>query len=326
MLYDIIGDIHGHYHELALLLDKLGYDLNETNLTCRAPKGVKALFVGDFIDRGPHNRSTVDLVRNMCDTGQALAVMGNHEFNAVLWATPHPDKPGKFLRKHSESNDRQHRVFLNEVGENSAWHKEAIAWFKTLPIYLKLDKIHIIHACWHATAYETLQLGGCVSQDGRITPKGWISASSKASPYFAPFEMLLKGPEEDLCEGLSYYDPEGTLRTKARLAWWRENVRTLGEAYASLPADTYFAKAEYDPCSINHESLTLRQCIQTLPQDEKIFIGHIWENGAPRPLSDKVCCVDYSIAKNGKLTAYRVDPQRPELCSEKFVWVEKLRR
>jgi predicted MPP superfamily phosphohydrolase len=94
-MYDLIGDIHGHADELAQLLETLGYDKS---------RGVyrhserKVIFLGDFIDRGPKIRQTLEIVRPMVEAGDALAVMGNHEFNALAYHTEDPDEPGKFLR------------------------------------------------------------------------------------------------------------------------------------------------------------------------------------------------------------------------------------
>jgi hypothetical protein len=47
----------------------------------------------------------------MREAGTASAVLGNHEFNAIAWATPNDD--GGFLRKHSEKNASQHAEFLS---------------------------------------------------------------------------------------------------------------------------------------------------------------------------------------------------------------------
>ena len=49
MIYDIIGDIHGHANKLAGLLDKLGYI--HDGISHIAPHGHQAIFIGDFIDR-----------------------------------------------------------------------------------------------------------------------------------------------------------------------------------------------------------------------------------------------------------------------------------
>ncbi len=89
-MYDIIGDIHGHADELVELLELLGYQC--PNGIYRHPTRT-AVFVGDFIDRGPQIREVLSLVRPMCESGNALAVMGNHEFNALAYHTPDPASP-----------------------------------------------------------------------------------------------------------------------------------------------------------------------------------------------------------------------------------------
>lgn len=80
MNYDIIGDIHGHAGALKALLADLGYV--EKGRTWSHPDR-QAIFLGDFIDRGPRQVETVDIVRRMVDAGNAQAVMGNHELNAI---------------------------------------------------------------------------------------------------------------------------------------------------------------------------------------------------------------------------------------------------
>ena len=62
------------------------------------------IFVGDFIDRGPDQREVLRIVRSMCEAGAAKAVMGNHEFNAIGWATR--GDGDRFLREHSCKNTR----------------------------------------------------------------------------------------------------------------------------------------------------------------------------------------------------------------------------
>ncbi|TQE90229.1 MAG: hypothetical protein FKY71_20485 [Spiribacter salinus] len=83
-MYDIVGDIHGHASRLEQLLERMGYKRDVKSW--RHPDR-QAIFVGDFIDRGPEQIETYRLVRAMLDRGAALAVMGNHEFNAVAFKT-----------------------------------------------------------------------------------------------------------------------------------------------------------------------------------------------------------------------------------------------
>ncbi len=85
-MYDLIGDIHGHAEQLETLLQKLGYKKEQG--IYKHPDKRKAIFVGDFIDRGPQIREALHLVKDMCDVGHALAIMGNHEYNAICFHTP----------------------------------------------------------------------------------------------------------------------------------------------------------------------------------------------------------------------------------------------
>jgi protein phosphatase len=75
--FDIIGDVHGCYDELAALLEKLGYRIEGHTLT--PPEGRKAVFVGDLVDRGPKTPDVLRLVMGMVESGTALCVPGNHD-------------------------------------------------------------------------------------------------------------------------------------------------------------------------------------------------------------------------------------------------------
>ena len=144
--YDIIGDVHGQARKLVGLLHKLGYRRSEGAWS--HPEQT-AIFVGDLIDRGPHQLATIDIVHPMVESGAAHCILGNHEFNAIAWSTPDPDAPGEFLRRRDRpSNRAQHRAFLSEV-ENTARHDELIAWFKTLPLWLDFGEVRVVHACWN---------------------------------------------------------------------------------------------------------------------------------------------------------------------------------
>ena len=84
-MYDLIGDIHGHAKELIMLLKKLGYKNNRGFF--EHSKGRKVIFLGDYIDRGKEEEKVIDIVKGMVDNNQALAILGNHEYNAICYAT-----------------------------------------------------------------------------------------------------------------------------------------------------------------------------------------------------------------------------------------------
>ena len=67
-----IGDIHGSLGSLERLMEKINPDLQQDQL----------LFVGDYIDRGPHSKGVVDYIihlKNLAPPGQVICLKGNHE-------------------------------------------------------------------------------------------------------------------------------------------------------------------------------------------------------------------------------------------------------
>ena len=70
--YDIIGDIHGHADALERLLGKLGYELKGGSWQHHSRR---AIFLGDFIDKGPQQKRVLEIVMPMVQEGHALAVM-----------------------------------------------------------------------------------------------------------------------------------------------------------------------------------------------------------------------------------------------------------
>src|SRR5665213_2511170 len=85
--FDIIGDVHGCFDELAALLKQLGYAIETTpadaaqlpEYVVTPPTGRKAIFLGDLVDRGPKVVEVLRLVMSMVERGTALCVPGNHD-------------------------------------------------------------------------------------------------------------------------------------------------------------------------------------------------------------------------------------------------------
>ena len=89
-VWDVVGDVHGHNAKLETLLAHMGYSCTE-GLWSHPQRRV--LFAGDLVDRGPAQYATVTTARRMVEAGAARIVMGNHEYNALAYATPDPDEP-----------------------------------------------------------------------------------------------------------------------------------------------------------------------------------------------------------------------------------------
>ncbi len=85
--FDIIGDLHGCYEELELLLKNLGYQfsgkIGADNFVVIHPAGRKVIFLGDLVDRGPKIVPLLKLVLGMVRAGTAFCVPGNHERKLV---------------------------------------------------------------------------------------------------------------------------------------------------------------------------------------------------------------------------------------------------
>ena len=83
--FDIVGDVHGCYEELSILLGQLGYKIENgpDGPKTNPPDGRKAVFVGDLVDRGPRIPDVLRLVMRMVAEGTALCVPGNHDMKLM---------------------------------------------------------------------------------------------------------------------------------------------------------------------------------------------------------------------------------------------------
>jgi serine/threonine protein phosphatase 1 len=73
----VISDIHGCYREFNTLLNKAGYD----------DKNDKLILLGDYMDRGFHSKHVIELVIDLVNNTDTIALLGNHDdmfLNAML--------------------------------------------------------------------------------------------------------------------------------------------------------------------------------------------------------------------------------------------------
>jgi len=305
MSFDIIGDVHGHATRLEALLQHLGY--REVGGAWRHPSR-SAVFVGDLIDgKGVEQVRTLQIVRTMVDAGSAQAVLGNHELNAIGWASRDPADDGSWLRPHTHKNRGQHERFLNEVVEQSALHQEWVDWMLTIPAWLERSDLRVVHACWSPADAEVARQS--LDEDLRLSPPGLQRVFQTGGEAFEAFETLLKGPEVDLPTGVSFIDSYGHARTSMRLAWWKHDATTLRDGY-------------WGPPGVDVPEEPLRPSSRVPEPDRPVLFGHYWfpPTAIPSPASRLAACVDYSAGNGGPLVAYRFDGE-PELSATGFAWV-----
>jgi hypothetical protein len=315
----IIGDIHGHADKLKLLLEHLGYE-SVGGLYRPGPdldgEQHELIFLGDLIDRGPHNREVVTIVKALVDNGHARAIMGNHEFNAICYHTAHAIT-GEPLRARTEKNQRQHQAFLDDYPLGGDETRSVIDWFKTLPLFLELDntaslavydldaddeqpaqeqfsnRVRFVHACWDEQEIEFLntRLGYPALLDDQFIQE----AATRGTEAFNAVEIVLKGPEIPLPGGGHFVDKEGNERHNIRYNWWRGG--TTYKDVALVPSE--------QQSLITDDVLPDTISIASYPVDAPpVFFGHYWMTGDPQAQRHNVACLDYSIGKGGPLTAY----------------------
>ena len=303
-MIDFIGDIHGHADKLEQLLVKLGYRNN--NGTYSHPVR-KAFFVGDYIDRGPKIRETLEIVKAMVDSQNAIALMGNHEYNALCFHFQETE--GGHLRKHLIKNIIQHYETLKQFQNRQREYEDYLEWFKTLPLYYETEQFRAVHACWDNSNIEYLRR---TLVNDRLTDELIYQSVKKGTQLNEAINQTLKGKEMKMPEGLFFTDKDGTKRTDIRIKWWE------------------------DPALMTYKSISV-ESIDYLPQqpiilselkslafyphsDKKIFFGHYWLNGEPSLYKENICCLDYSIAKGGNLVAYQLDGEN-KLDTRKLTYV-----
>lgn len=309
--FDLIGDVHGAADALRVLLGRLGYA--ERRGAYRHPER-RAVFVGDLLDRGPQIREALALVRAMVEAGSALAVVGNHEWNAFLYHQPDPEWPGEYLREHRERHDRQVAATLDQVPAGElASH---LAFLRQLPLHLDLGALRVVHACWDDAAIAVASRG--LARHGGLTDAFLVEAAREGTALFGAVEVLLKGREMDLPDGVHILDQEGRRRHRARTRWYLppDGLSLAGYAFQELLGP---AAGEPVPSAARADARPYP------PEAAPVFFGHYAQPpAAPAPLAPNVACLDSSVlAPGGFLSAYRWDGER-QLEAGRFVRTESM--
>ena len=123
----VIGDVHGCYYTLMKLLEKLE---QESAL----------IFVGDLIDKGNFSKEVVEFVMN----SQHQCILGNHE---SLMLEHMEDALSN--RKSSDWSEKSYFGGYKTIAQyrhDTTTLKRDMAWMKSLPRYIEIDKYFITHA------------------------------------------------------------------------------------------------------------------------------------------------------------------------------------
>ena len=286
-MYDIIGDIHGHASALEALLLKMNY--KEVNGVWQHP-GRRVIFVGDYIDRGPAIRETLHIVRSMTENDKAIALMGNHEYNALAYAYELPD--GTSLRPHNAKNIKQHAETLKQFEAHQQEWQDYLTWFYSLSLFFDQPQLRAVHACWNQADINWLKERNLYFLNEELL----VSSHKKGTIDYKVINDILKGKEFVIPEKYAWKDKDGHDRTENRLRWW---VDPRQSSYGELLFDCPPALRD----KMMNENINPVYYSKIAPP---VFFGHYWlDDSYPVVQAANVICLDYSIAKGGSLVAYR---------------------
>ncbi len=121
----VIGDVHGHYDTLLTLLDAIALNNND-----------HLYFLGDLIDRGPKSAEVVDFVMK----NDYRCLLGNHEqmmLNAMAkrGIDPHQLQGWLYCGGYQTLLSYNHKI-----------PRKHMLWIKSLPYYLDLGDVWLVHA------------------------------------------------------------------------------------------------------------------------------------------------------------------------------------
>lgn len=306
-MYDIIGDVHGYATLLKKLLTQLGYQ--KTTEGYKHPER-KAIFVGDFVNRGPEIRKTIRIIRKMVENGNASAILGNHEIYAITFYLK--EKDGSLVVKTKNKNFLALHKTISEFVGYASELKDHLNWMLNLPLYLDLGQIRVVHACWSDEAIEWLndaEKSGKSRKD--IFKKVYKKPKSKTGRNIS---LLTKGIDFKMPGNLKIINNKGVSPRSFRLRWW-ENPE--GKTFEEM---SFESKSMLPPYEIpKHVAPVLTSYDETLPP---VFFGHYCRQAGPYIIKPNICCVDSCVAGSKILTAYCWNGEK-ELKPENLVHVRK---
>lgn len=116
----IIGDVHGCFDELEILLEKINYTSKKDEL----------IFLGDILNKGPKSSEVIHFVKE----GEHSCILGNHE-----WGYLKSLKSGNLKKGFKKLNEELKNYFGDSLDDIHTW-------LDALPLYLERKDFLCVHA------------------------------------------------------------------------------------------------------------------------------------------------------------------------------------
>ncbi|MDC1105133.1 metallophosphoesterase [Prolixibacteraceae bacterium] len=289
MNYDIIGDVHGHATLVKKLLAKLGYQ-EEDGVWCHHDR--KAIFCGDFINRGPDIVETFEIVKGMCERGHAYAILGNHEFSLII-------------RNAFKGKDLMKPDFVKKAGrvckstrmafrEREIPMKEYVKWLRSLPLFLELKDFRVVHASWSDTSIALVSK----LREKKVWKKSDIREMVlNNGALLKEISLLVHGPMMTMPKNMKIYCNRGLNRKAFRLKWWCDPLPTT---FREICFEGRFTLPDY---TVPKELMPTVEVYP--PSAPALFCGHYCRADGAQLLSHNIVCVDSCISHSNTLSAYQ---------------------
>lgn len=132
--YFIIGDVHGCYDELVLLLRKAGFKITDGKII-PANKNEKILFIGDIVDKGDKTKEVLKLILDNID--MIYIVRGNHE-----------EKNYKFIQKRKENKFIEKDEYVQKYSDYKLFMDDSEAENMFIKVYEKSELYYQYESKW----------------------------------------------------------------------------------------------------------------------------------------------------------------------------------
>jgi serine/threonine protein phosphatase 1 len=244
----IIGDVHGNYQGLMTLLDMVSPSDSD-----------QVYFLGDLIDRGPDSAQVVDFVQQ----SGYQCLLGNHE-QLMLDAFPNGRPFTPALQAWLYSGGRATVASYGDTGILL----DHLNWFKTLPTYLDLGDIWLVHAGVHPLLpleVQTTQEFCWIRDEFHSIPHPYFADKLIITGHTITFTLPKVAPGE-LAQGQGWLDIDtGAYHPKS--GWLTAlditnrqvyQVNVFTHAGRVLPLDEVVARVEPDQVIANRQALLNR--------------------------------------------------------------------
>ena len=123
----IIGDVHGYYDGLIALLEVIAPGRDDM-----------VYFLGDLIDRGPQSSQVVEFVRN----SHYRCILGNHEYMMIQALSDTKVQHQAWQSWYQSGGIKT----VKSYQETGTMPYDDLEWMESLPLYLDLGDIWLVHA------------------------------------------------------------------------------------------------------------------------------------------------------------------------------------